>query len=140
MIGAVVAVALLLAIAALHIFWALGGRLGHTVAVPERNGKPAFQPGPLATFAVAVVLVIAATLIAALRGWIALPLSLGLVRILVWLIALAFAVRAIGDFRYVGFFKRIRDTGFGRLDTRIYSPLCALLAIAVADAAIEDGF
>jgi hypothetical protein len=31
--------------------------------------------------------------------------------------------------RYVGFFKRIRDTRFARLDTLAYSPLCAMLAV-----------
>jgi hypothetical protein len=48
-----------------------------------------------------------------------------------WLIAAVFALRAIGDFRYVGFFKRIRDSRFARLDTLAYSPLCACLALLV---------
>ena len=37
-------------------------------------------------------------------------------------------VRAIGDFGYVGFFKRKGGNPFARLDTRVYSPLCLLLA------------
>ncbi len=39
---------------------------------------------------------------------------------------------AIGDFRLVGFWKRIRDSRFARLDTAVYSPLCLVLAIGSA--------
>ena len=31
--------------------------------------------------------------------------------------AVVFLARAVGDFRYVGFFKRVRGTRFARLDT-----------------------
>jgi hypothetical protein len=41
---------------------------------------------------------------------------------------LVFAVRAVGDFRYCGFFKRVKGTAFARKDTLIFSPLCTLLA------------
>jgi hypothetical protein len=42
------------------------------------------------------------------------------------------AARAIGDRRYVGLFKRVRDTEFARRDTFVYSPLCAILTLAGA--------
>ena len=44
-------------------------------------------------------------------------------------VSLAFGLRALGDFRYVGFSKRVRDGVFARRDTWLYSPLCALIAI-----------
>jgi hypothetical protein len=47
-----------------------------------------------------------------------------------YLLALVFAVRAVGDFRYVGFFKALGDEPFRSWDTWLFSPLC--LAIAVA--------
>jgi hypothetical protein len=53
----------------------------------------------------------------------------------VWLsygLALGLLARAVGDFKYVGFSKRVRGTPFARLDTWIYSPLCLLLALGVA--------
>ena len=37
-------------------------------------------------------------------------------------------VRAIGDFRYVGFFKTRKSGRFAAMDSRCYSPLCAVLA------------
>jgi len=40
-----------------------------------------------------------------------------------------FLLRAIGDFNYVGFFKKIKDTNFGKMDSKYYSPLCLVIAI-----------
>jgi hypothetical protein len=48
------------------------------------------------------------------------------------LLAVVFAARAIGDFRLVGFFKTRGDGAFAWLDTWVYSPLCLLLAAAIA--------
>jgi len=43
-----------------HVYWLLGGRVGLDVAIPEVDGKPAFQPSASATFVVAVVLAMCA--------------------------------------------------------------------------------
>jgi hypothetical protein len=40
--------------------------------------------------------------------------------------------RAIGDFKYLGLFKRVRGSRFATLDTFVYSPLCLLLAAGIA--------
>ena len=46
--------------------------------------------------------------------------------------AAVFAIRAIGEFRYCGFFKKITNSEFAYWDTRIYSPLClAMSALAL---------
>ena len=37
--------------------------------------------------------------------------------------------RGIGDFRYVGFFKRVKGSLFATRDTYLYSPLCMVLAV-----------
>ena len=71
-------------------------------------------------------------------GWLTLPDFPSdhiFVRIAAWLIAAVFALRAIGDFRYVGFFKRVRGSKFARLDTLAYSPLCTALALLIGIAA-----
>jgi hypothetical protein len=139
MIGGGIGIVVLIVIAVIHVYWAAGGRLGHAAAIPEREGKPAFSPGRWATLAVAAALLVAAALVAADLGWLVVPVPAWLVRVAVWLLALVFAARAIGDFRYVGFFKRVAGSRFAQLDTRVYAPLCALLAIAMADAALEGG-
>ncbi|WP_082994808.1 MULTISPECIES: DUF3995 domain-containing protein [Aquimarina] len=38
-----------------------------------------------------------------------------------------FYTQSFGDFKYVGFFKRIKQTKFGRLDTMFFSPLCLII-------------
>jgi hypothetical protein len=43
-------------------------------------------------------------------------------------IAFIFAARAIGDFKYVGFFKKMVGTPFAENDSRFYSPLSLFLS------------
>ena len=122
-------VATFLTLALWHVYWLLGGRVGRDAVIPQVDGKPVFRPSAVATFMVAVALALCALLLAATAGLVPLPVSH---TVLAWLtLALAFILllRAIGDFRLVGFFKRIRGTRFARLDTAVYSPLCLLLAI-----------
>jgi hypothetical protein len=35
----------------------------------------------------------------------------------------------VGELRYVGFFKRVRNTSFARMDTLLYSPLSLCLGV-----------
>jgi len=46
-----------------------------------------------------------------------------------WLIPAAFILRAIGEFNYVGFFKKIKDTEFAKADTKLFAPLCLAIGI-----------
>jgi hypothetical protein len=46
-------------------------------------------------------------------------------------VALALFARAVGDFRLVGFFKRVKGSVFARMDSRVYSPLCVLLGLGM---------
>jgi hypothetical protein len=105
---------------------------GVTGAVPSIDGKPLFVPSTQGTLLVGIVLTSFAGLVAATAGFV----DVGLPAIaLVWLsygLALGLLARAVGDFKYVGFSKRVRGTPFARLDTWIYSPLCLLLALGVA--------
>lgn len=119
----------LLAVALLHVYWAAGGRALAAGAVPTRHGTPLFRPGRAATLAVAAVLLGAA--LVAMNGagvnWP--PLSHSWVRPAAAVYGAVFLLRAVGDFRYVGFSKRHRESAFARLDARVYSPFA--LAIAV---------
>lgn len=45
-------------------------------------------------------------------------------------IPIIFLVRAIGDFNYVGFFKKTKNTHFAKMDRKYFSPLCLLIAIS----------
>lgn len=127
----VVAVALA-AIALLHVYWGVAGTSGRSSAIPEAGGRPLFQPTRAACFAVAAALFAATWVLLVSAGH--LP-ALGLP----WLgmagaatVGAVLVARAIGDFRFVGFFKRVHGTEFALLDTRLFSPLClALGALAL---------
>jgi hypothetical protein len=44
-------------------------------------------------------------------------------------ISVIFLIRAVGDFKYIGFFKRIQETPFAKMDSKFYSPLCLSIFI-----------
>ena len=100
--------------------------------MPTRDGVPLFRPGRLASLAVALALFAAAALVLARVGWLAIALPGWMPRAGTWAIAAVFAARAIGEGRYLGFAKRVRDTAFARLDTWLFSPICAALALLAA--------
>lgn len=122
-----------------HFRMALAPATGESGAVPSIQGKPLFVPSAKATVGVGVALIAFAALVAGTAGFLPLPLP-GVV--LVWLsyaLALGLLVRAIGEFKYVGFFKRVRGSRFAKLDTLVYSPLCLVLAVSVALVAHHNG-
>lgn len=116
----------------IHVYWLFGGQVGQRAAIPEIDGKPVFEPSAVATFVVAIGLALCAVLIAATAGVLTLPLSQTVLAWLTRALALVLLLRAIGDFRMVGLFKRIHNSRFARLDTAVYSPLCLALAIGAA--------
>jgi hypothetical protein len=107
-------------LALLHFYWAARGVGANNAAIPHIDGKPAFKPSRAATMAVGLVL-LATSAIVLLQ-----------VQLLIAGAAAVLVLRAIGDFRLVGFFKRVRETRFARLDTLLYSPLCLALGAALA--------
>lgn len=144
-------VALLLAciyllLAGVHVYWALGGSLGKDAAVPRLPRKasagapgpaepamvPAFTPTRTGTLLVAAVLAAVALMVGARAGLATAPCTGPVLRWAIGLVALAMLARAVGDFRLVGFFKRVTGSPFAWLDTRVYSPLCLALSAGLA--------
>jgi hypothetical protein len=125
--GLFVAITLAL-LSLLHVYWALGGRVGMGASVPEVNGRKTLNPGPAITFAVAFALAVA-SLLALLRAeLVELPVVPALIiHAGVWTLAAVFLLRAVGNFGTVGLFKSVRGTRFARLDSLYYSPLCLAL-------------
>ena len=121
-----------------HIYWALGGKRGSAAAVPELSGRPAFQPSRLATLAVAIALFAAAVLIATAGHLLVDRFAPPTVRVLTFCLGAVFLARAVGDFRLVGFFKRVEGSRFARLDTLVYAPLCLILGAAALYVAYHD--
>ncbi len=112
-----------------HLYWAAGGRVGTGAAIPTAGGERLLNSSPFWTVLVAAALFAAMLVVLGrLKIWGAFVPSwtfyLG-----TWIISLLFLLRAIGDFRYVGFFKSVRDTNFAHWDTILFSPLCLVIAI-----------
>ena len=53
------------------------------------------------------------------------------------LIGFVFFARAVGDFNYVGFFKRVKNTAFAHNDSYYYSPLCLFISVTSVMITIE---
>jgi hypothetical protein len=128
---AILVVVVFSALSLVHFYWALGGAIGKLAAVPEVAGRRAFVPSAIGTLAVALGLAVCALLVAATAVIVRSPIPGIWLRWLSYTLALGLLARAIGDFRLVGFFKRVRGTRFARLDSVAYAPLCLLLAVGV---------
>ncbi|MBY0279239.1 DUF3995 domain-containing protein [Candidatus Binatia bacterium] len=126
-------------LALLHVHWAAGGRSGWRAVIPEVGGRPAFVPGTGVTLVVAALLAACSGLVVVAAGLVATPVPGRWIERALLALALVLTVRAIGDFRLVGFTKRVRGTRFARLDDRFFSPLCLLLAAGVAAVALLRG-
>jgi hypothetical protein len=122
-------VSFIMAVVALfHFYWAFGGTYGLMSAGPSIEGKDDFIPPKWLIFIVACLLAGLAILAHQLI-WTWEPL-VDYLDYLGYLVAIVFVVRAIGDFKYVGFFKKIYNSPFAHLDTRYFSPLILFLGIA----------
>lgn len=129
---ATVVTAVFVALALWHFAMAALPATGESGAVPSVSGRPLFVPSAMATVAVAVILLGFAGLVAATAGLVQVDVSQKILAMFSYVLAFGLLARAVGEFRYVGLFKRVRGSRFARLDTLIYSPLCLLLAAGVA--------
>lgn len=131
---ALLLVSILCLLAFLHLYWLFGGSWGKASTLPTRakSGEKLFSPRWGSTLAVAVALMAAASLVAWRGGLLTLPLSTEVAKVGTWGVAAVFLLRAIGDFRYLGLFKRVRSTRFARMDTLVFTPLCLAVSVLAA--------
>lgn len=132
MLPALLNTSLLLLVSGIHVYWSFGGTWGLAVALPERPdraGQKAFQPGRGLTLLVAAGLAVMAALHLYRLDWLPGTLPGWLTQYGLLGVGGIFFLRAVGDFRYVGFFKTTTETAFARLDTAFYIPLCLVISI-----------
>ena len=137
---AVTLIAVFSFLASVHVYWAFGGRIAKAAAIPELRGTPSFVPGRMATLLVACSLFACAALVGAAAGFIDVPIQNIVIRWGCFGLALLLLLRAIGDFRLVGFFKTVRGSRFAWLDSTLYSPLCLTLAAGVSFVAWNSAY
>lgn len=119
-----------LSISIIHFYWAFGGKRFSGAVVPTKDDtQPLFVPGAISTFIVAIGLLCFGIFYVIKYGFIKVNLPILINQFGFWFIASIFIVRAIGDFNYVGFFKKYKSSKFAINDTKYYSPLCLLIGI-----------
>lgn len=114
-----------------HVYWVSGGRKGLRIAVPTTGEEPLFRPSKSATGVVAVLLAAMGWFVFQLGGYGQPVFPEWLFLYGGWGLAILFILRAIGDFRWLGFFKSNKGTPFAEWDSVLYSPLCLLLGISL---------
>lgn len=128
---AVALITIFAVLASVHVYWAFGGQFAKVAAIPELRGAPSFVPGRMVTLLVACALLACAALVGAATGFLDAPVPATTLQWACFGLALLLLLRAIGDFRLVGFFKTVRGSRFAWLDSSLYSPLCLALALGV---------
>lgn len=125
-------------IALLHFYWALGGISSGVYVIPTIEGKQAFTPSALGTALVALAFVAAVLVVAGQFGYLGAFVPSWVFRTGLFVISILFLLRAIGEFRLVGFFKSVTGTPFASMDTWVFSPLCLLIAVSAFIIALKN--
>lgn len=121
-------VLIFLFLSVLHIYWAAGGTRYSKAVIPQiPGGRKTFNPSSFITLLVAAGLLLFAMITAGNLGLFDAIISTLWIRYGTYAIGAIFLLRAIGDFKYVGVFKKVQRTGFARNDTKICTPLCVII-------------
>ncbi len=117
-------------LAGIHVYWGLGGKWAFADAFPTKEDGTSLAkvPGMMASFVVAVGLFAFGIFYLINGKIIPVVLSSYLSAYGYWVIASIFFLRAVGDFKYIGMFKKIKKTSFAKKDTKIYTPLCIFIS------------
>ena len=114
----------------IHFYWLFNGRWGSQAVFPTKtNNVKTKMPGVIPTLIVAIGLLASGLFVLVKAGQLNFSIPLWLNKYGLWIIATVFILRAIGEFNYLGFFKKIKNTQFGQNDTKYYSPLCLIIGI-----------
>ena len=132
LVSALMLISVMLFLAGLHVYWALGGKWGTFAAVPTIEGRRTINPTPLATSVVAFLLVVGAVAICARVGMFATGAWSAWFGFASWCLCGVFLLRAIGNRQTFGLFKAVHGTPFSHWDTLLYSPLSLVLGVLAA--------
>ncbi|PKH52019.1 DUF3995 domain-containing protein [Tenacibaculum sp. Bg11-29] len=122
---------ILIFLSVIHFLWSAGVKWGYKAVLPtdeENNLK--LKPSKIITIIVAFLLAFAAILYAVKAKIVTVHfVPNSIINTGLYIIGIVFFLRAIGDFKYVGFFKKTKGTLFAKNDTKYFSPLCLFLSI-----------
>lgn len=114
----------------IHFYWLFGGKWGLKNVIPTKRDQKSFRPPPkFATLIVAIVLIFFGFAYLIKSGVTDIQIPNWIESYNYWIIPLIFILRAIGDFNYVGLFKKIKNTEFAKADSKWFTPLCLTIGI-----------
>ncbi|MDN4493187.1 DUF3995 domain-containing protein [Ureibacillus aquaedulcis] len=122
---------LFIIIGMLHVYWAFGGGWGVNSVLPTKDDRklPVLQPRMAGTLFIGLLCFFACLLLLVQIDLVDAINSSPLSKRLCIAGGIVFLLRAIGEGKYVGFFKKIKHTRFARQDTAFYSPLCVWIGL-----------
>jgi len=129
---AIILVLIFTVLSLFHFYWLFGGTWGLNSVIPSKGSEAeSLSIPPFATLVVALGLLFFGLLYVTKMAF---P---GLISIIYpkwvhyahWIIPSIFIIRAIGDFKYVGLFKSVKNTKFSKADSKLFAPLCLFIGI-----------
>ena len=121
---------ILIVLGMIHLNWVIGGKFGYVESFPTKeNGERVLNPKKIDSAIIGIGLIAFGIFYMIESGLIEYSLPEWIIKYGGWIIPIIFLLRAVGEFKYVGFFKSVRKTDFGKLDTKLFSPLCLIIGI-----------
>ena len=121
---------ILIGLGMIHFNWVIGGKFGFSESLPtKKNGERVLNPKKIDCAIVGFGLTVFGIFYIFKSGLIEFNLPEWIMTYGSWIIPIIFLLRAVGEFKYVGFFKSVKKTDFGKLDTKFFSPLCLIIGI-----------
>lgn len=113
-----------------HFYWFFGGTWGLNKVIPSKGDQAStLQIPKLATLVVALGLVSFGIMYLMKAGLVTFSVPTWILTYGYWFIPAIFILRAIGEFNYVGFFKKVKHSEFAKADTKIFAPLCLFIGV-----------
>jgi len=121
---------ILIGLGLIHFNWVIGGKFGFSESLPTKeNGERVLNPKKIHSTIVGIGLTAFGIFYILKSGLIEYNLPEWIMKYVGWIIPILFLLRAIGEFKYIGFFKSVKSTDFGKLDYKLFSPLCLIIGI-----------
>ncbi|MDC1540332.1 DUF3995 domain-containing protein [Flavobacteriaceae bacterium] len=114
----------------IHFNWVFGGKFGFAESLPTKeSGERVLNPKKNDSAIVGIGLTTFGLFYIFKSGLFEYNLPEWIMKYGSWIIPIIFLLRAMGEFKYIGFFKRVKKTDFGKLDTKFFSPLCLIIGV-----------
>ncbi len=121
---------ILIGLGIIHFNWVIGGKFGFLESLPTKeSGERVLNPKKIDSAIVGIGLAAFGLFYVFNSGLMEYNLPEWIMKYGSWVIPVLFLLRAIGEFKYVGFFKSVKNTDFGKLDTKFFSPLCLVIGV-----------